>query len=165
MNPNYPLQADTNISASSVTFSNGRTFADINVTYTVNNQQKVFLRLANSMTQDINNTTVITDGYCDVNGSRENCQGMEDNTTGEIINPIAGCYACPVIMDTNNTLSVTQLLVDTINNGTDTISAVSGDQSVTNAVNDFKQEIINARTNGDTSTTITVNDIINYLQQ
>ena len=165
VNSSYKAASNASISASTVTFSGNHTFADVNVTYIDNGQTKVFYRLAKSINRDTNNTTVITDGYCDINGSKENCQGMEDSATGEIIHPIAGCHACPVVMDTNNTLSVAQLLVDTINNGTDTISAVAGDDDVAQSVKDFKQEIIDARTNGDTNSTITVNDIINYLQQ
>ena len=166
VNTGYNLQSDTHISAATVTFSGNHTFADVNVTYTdTNGNEKLFYRLAKSINRDINNTTVITDGYCDVNGSKENCQGMEDETTGEIINPISGCHACPVVMDVNDSLSVSQLLVDTINNGADTISAVAGNDDVAQAVEDFKQEIIANRPNGDTNTTITVDDIINYLQQ
>lgn len=160
VNPSYPLQSDTNISASTVTFSGNHTFADVNVTYTENGESKLFYRLAKSTRRGSNNTTVVTDGYCDVNGSRDNCQGMEDNTTGGIINPIAGCHACPVVMDVNDTLSASQLLVETINNGADTISAVAGNDDVASSIADFKEEITGSRDGK-----VTIQNIIDYLQK
>jgi len=152
----YTPKSDTTITATGINIR-GNTFAHIEVDYTGNGK---FYRLAKSTTRDANNTTIITDGYCDSDGNRTTCQGMEDNTTGEIINPIAGCYACPVIMDGNSTLGIAQLLVDTLNNGTDAIIAVSGDEDISNSIDDFKEEITGSRDGN-----VTIDAIINYLQQ
>jgi len=157
----YAPKSDTNISASDINIS-GYPFADINVTYDENGVSKVFYRLAKSTTRDINNTTVITDGYCDADGNKTACEGIEnaDGTINLANLAAANCYACPVVMDANNTLGVAQLLVDTLNGGSDTIVAVSGDPAITDSIDKFKKEIT-----GDVNGTVTIKNIIQYLQK
>jgi len=137
----------------------GRSYAHLVVTNT-GGSTSTFYRLAKSSTPDVNNSTVVTDGYCDVNGSKDACIGMEDNITGAITNPIAGCYACPVLFDNPDSGNIAQLLVDTLNNGTDTIIAVTDDPDIQSAVTDFTLEIT-----GSADGNVTVNDILNYLNQ
>ncbi len=157
---------DTNITASSITI-NGNSYANIIVEYNNTTPPKTFYRLAKSSLRETNNTTLITDGYCNTDGNKSACADI-NNTDGSIDlskQNSHNCYACPVMLDANSSLSVTDSLVDALNNGTETISAVSNDPDITQSINDFKQNIIDSRKNGDTNTTITVQDITNYLQQ
>ena len=119
-----------------------------------------FYRLAKSTTQGSPNSTLITDGYCDENGSKSNCTGMEDNATGAIINSIAGCYACPVSFDSADGGDIASLLVDTFNSGADIVIAVTNDPDITQSINDFKTDIGVA-----VDANITITDILNYLNQ
>lgn len=160
MKASYTPNPDTTITSTDITIA-GHPFAHLVIDYSDNAATHSFYRLARSSTRDANNTTVITDGYCDENGNRENCQNMEDNTTREVTNPIPGCYACPVVLDTNgSTLSVANLLVDTLNGGSDAVTAVSDDPDITNSIGDFKEEITGSRDGN-----VTIDDIINYLQK
>ena len=153
----------TKITANDVSIS-GNTYANITVEYNNTTPSKTFYRLAKSSVRETNNTTLITDGYCDANGDKMACTGLEDGD-GSIKDLTKSCYPCPVMLDANSSLSVTDSLVDALNNGTDTISAVSDDPDITQSINDFKQNIIDSRKNGDKNTTITVQDIIKYLQK
>ena len=158
---------DTNITASPITI-NGNSYANIIVEYNNTTSSKTFYRLAKSSVRETNNTTLITDGYCDTDGNKSKCADI-NNSDGSINlskQNSQNCYACPVMLDANTSLSVTDSLVDALNNGTDTISAVSNDPDITQSINDFKQNIIDSRKNkDDKNTTITVQDITNYLQQ
>jgi len=120
----------------------------------------LFYRLAKSSTPGAINSTVITDGYCDINGNKENCLNMEDNETGAIINPISGCYACPVAFDSTDGGSISALLVDALNNGVDTVVAVTDDPDITETINDFKADLGVAA-----DADITITDILDYLNQ
>jgi len=159
----YTPDSNTTISGpSSITIA-GNSFADVNVTYTdENGTPKLFYRLAKTTTRDANNTTLITDGYCDKDGNKTACEGIaNDDGSIDINNSKAtSCYACPVMMDANNTQGVAQLLVNTLNGGSDTIAAVSEDPDITDSINDFKENITGSR-NG----TVTIDDIIKYLQK
>ncbi len=154
----YTPKSDTSISANDVNIS-GYPFASVEVTYSGTG---TFYRLAKSTTRDANNTTVITDGYCDATGDRDACAGIENSDgTVDLANPLAtSCYACPVVMDVNNTLGVAQLLVDTLNGGSDTIGAVSNDEDITKSIKDFKKEIT-----GSEDGNVTIDNIIEYLQK
>jgi hypothetical protein len=153
------VPTEGNISARDVQIK-GTNFTHVKVNYGANG---LFYRLAKSTTRDANNTTVITDGYCDANGSRENCDGIE-NEDGSINNAnqnAEGCYACPVVLDTNNsTLDVAELLVDSLNNGSDTINAVANDPDITQSIEDFKKDVT-----GDSNGTVTIDMILDYLQK
>lgn len=154
----YNSSNDANITATSIKIK-GHSFANLTVSY---KDHGTFYRLAKSMTQDINNSTVITDGYCDATGNKTACAKMiNDNTTGAIINPIDGCYACPISFDTNSTdTDVAQLLVNTLNGGSDTIAIVSNDQDIKDSIDDFKKNIT-----GSSDGNVTVQDIMDYLQK
>ena len=153
----------TTITAKDVNIS-GNTYANIIVKYSNTTPVKTFYRLAKSNIRETNNTTLITDGYCDANGDKMACIGLE-NSDGSINDLTKSCYPCPVMLDANSSLSVTDSLVDALNNGTDTISAVSDDPDITQSIKDFKKEVIDSRANGDKNGTITVQDIIKYLQK
>ena len=163
---NYTFSSGTTISGPSAVIIAGASFADINVTYTDdNNDSKVFYRLAKDVKRDANNTTLITDGYCDVDGNKSACEGIE-NDDGSIDTTnkraAANCHACPVVVDisTGDGLSVAQLLVDSLNGGSDTIAAVSGDPDITQSIKDFKEEIT-----GSPDGSVTIKNIIDYLQK
>ncbi|WP_297503464.1 hypothetical protein [Thermococcus sp.] len=160
---NFKPSDTTTITAKDVNIG-GNAYANIIVKYSNTTPVKTFYRLAKSARRNTNNTTLITDGYCNASGDKIACAGLENND-GSINNITAGCYPCPIMLDANSSLSVSDSLVDALNNGTDTISAVSDDPDILQSITDFKQEIIGSRTNGDTNGTITVQDIINYLQQ
>ncbi|WP_297433329.1 hypothetical protein [Sulfurimonas sp.] len=153
--------SDSNITATDINIS-GNPFTALNITYNENGATKVFYRLAKNSQQDANNTTIITDGYCDENGSKTACTDIE-NSDGSINmsdSAAANCYACPVLIDKNTTMGIAQLLVDTINNGADTISAVAGNDDVASSIADFKEEITNSRDGN-----VTIQNIIDYLQK
>lgn len=149
------------------TFANGSTISseDINISgnsfvaLTVVNSGLTFYRLARSDVRDANNSTILTDGYCDVNRSKANCSGIE-NSDGSINNTNLGCYACPVDFGNNSTQNVADLLVNTLNGGTDTISNVSDDPDIADSVNNFKTDLgVSADAN------VTVQDMLDYLNK
>ncbi|WP_457746059.1 hypothetical protein [Sulfurimonas sp.] len=153
-----PIPNGSTVTASDVNIS-GTLYAELNVS-NPSSSGLIFYRLARSSTPDVNNSTVLTDGYCDVNGSRDSCLGMEDNVTGAIVNPIAGCYACPVLFDNPASGDIAQLLVETMNSGSDAIIAASGDPDIQQAIADFTFNITGA-----TDANVTITDILNYLNQ
>lgn len=122
--------ADTDITI------NGLNYKHLDVTV----NSKTFYRLA---TQTIPGSTILTDGYCDENGSKANCEGIElsggdINTT----NPAAtGCYACPVGIDTNSSTDVVSVLVDALNEGTDAIANLSDDPDTQQSIDDLQTDI------------------------
>jgi len=134
----------------------GNGFAHLEVKYI---GKGTFYRLAKSTNRGVNNSTVITDGYCDKDGNKTPCSGIEKANGSIDTTKSMGCYACPVSFDKNIT-DVSKVLVDTLNGGSDTISSVSSDASVTNSVNDFKNNIT-----GNNNGTVTIDNIINYLQK
>jgi hypothetical protein len=157
----YTPKSDTNISVNDVNIS-GYSYANVQVTYTNNGQSDTFYRLARTTTREANNTTVITDGYCDENGDRNVCEGIEKDDGSIDLSKRASalCYACPVVMGDDNTLGIADLLVDTLNGGADAISAVSNDPDITSSIADFKEEITGSRDGN-----VTIQNIIDYLQK
>ena len=157
----YTPKSDTNITALDVNITNVP-FTHIAVEYDDNGSKETFYRLAKSSVRDANNTTVITDGYCDSDGNRTACEGIEndDGSINTNLTAASSCYACPVMLDANSTLSVADLLVNTLNGGSDTIAAVSGDADITNSIADFKEAITGSRDGN-----VTIQNIIDYLQQ
>ncbi len=146
-----------NITAQDVNISN-KSYAHVVVNYGENG---VFYRLGKSIVKGVANSTVLTDGYCDSDGNRTACEGIE-NEDGSInmANALASsCYACPVVFDDNGrTEDVVKLLVDTFNSGAETITAIVDDPDLTQSIDDFKVDIA-----GNADVNITVDDIINYL--
>ena len=161
---NYTSRSDTTITGPSAVTIAGASFADINVTYNDNGVLRTFYRLAKDVTRDANNTTLITDGYCDVDGNKSACEGIENDDGSIDTTKMAAtnCHACPVVVDisTGDGLSVAQLLVDSFNGGSDTIAAVSGDPDITSSIEDFKKEIT-----GSADGNVTIQNIIDYLQK
>ncbi|WP_428738031.1 hypothetical protein [Sulfurimonas sp.] len=147
----------TNVSDSNITI-NGNAFKHLDV----NVSGKSFYRLATDNAPDLSASTVLTDGYCDENGSKTNCEGIE-LSDGDIntTNPLAtGCYACPVGVDTNSSINVASVLIDALNNGTDTIASLTDDADTQASIDDLKLEI---DTNSDGN--ITSEELINYLNK
>jgi len=143
--------------------------SDVNISgslYThliVLNNGETFFRLAKSSVRDSNNSTVLTDGYCDTNGSKVNCSDIEDNTTndGSVTAPEpTDCYACPVDFGSGENPDVATLLVDALNGGTGAISNVTNDASIQQSIDDFKIEI-----GGSADANITIDDILQYLNK
>ncbi len=123
---------------------------------------EIFYRLAQNDVRGSKNSTILTDGYCDVNGSKDNCKGIEKND-GSIDTTnfaAASCYACPVDFGNNSTQNVAELLVSTLNGGTDAIANVSNDPDIMDSVNSFKTDLgVSADAN------VTVQDILDYLNK
>ena len=155
------------------TFANGSTITatDVNISGNTLVSLKVvdtnasgltFYRLAKSNTRDTNNSTVLTDGYCDVNGSKSNCNGIE-NSDGSIDTTLANaasCYACPVDFGNNTTGSIADLLVNTLNSGVGTVGNVSDDPDILASINNFKTDL-----NVSADANVTIQDLVNYLNK
>jgi len=143
---------DTNCSFSSesnVTFiQSGKTYGDVNIT--VNGNQYEYL-ITGSV---IPRSTVITNGLCSLTDFSTRVDDINDTSY----------HVCP-IDETNSTIETTteEILVQALNEGTDTIGAAVSDD-VSADVEQFKLDILaaNGREN-DTNTTITIEDIIKYL--
>jgi len=164
-----PLPNGSTITPSDVNISGSmykHLIVDINDTNSVTH---TFYRLADATAPSAASSTVITDGYCDADGNRTACLGIEDNTTGEIITAnlptTYSCYACPVVIDGNNTQSIAGLLVDTLNGGTDVLASVSNDADIQSSIDEFIQNITgdSNATAGDVN--ITIDQILNYLNK
>jgi hypothetical protein len=154
---NATLDNNSTITANDVNIS-GKTYTHLNVS----TNGKVFYRLAKSSVRDVNNSTLITDGYCDVDGNKTACEGIEYSGTGAIdtsASNAANCYACPLAFD-GAAPDVASLLVDALNSGADSIGAVSADADIKQSIDDFKAEIT-----GGSAADVTIADILNYLNQ
>lgn len=123
---------------------------------------KTFYRLATSNAPDPTASTILTDGYCDENGSKANCEGVE--LSGGDINTTnlaaTECFACPVGIDTNRSTDVVSVLVDALNEGTDTIANLSDDADTKQSIDDLKADI---DTNHDKN--ISTQEMLDYLNQ
>lgn len=140
---------------SNITFiQSNRTYSDINIT--VNNQSFEYLLTqpnANTGTRSI----AITNGKCTL----ESFETRVDDSNA------TGYYACPIneSSDVNTTdITTDEVLVNALNNGLDSIGA-STSADVQSDIDKFKEEILVAsgRSINDANTTITTQDIINYL--
>lgn len=122
-----------------ITFDSNRTYDEINVTVGADS----YYYLVALPTPP--SSTVLTDGYCTT--SFVSCPDVN-----------ATCYACPVSQSAaEEDLNVTNLLVDALNSGFDSVSTlVDGDPALQADIDAFKAEVSGG---GD----ITVNDIITYL--
>ncbi len=164
-----PLPNNSVVSATGVTIK-GVNYAHLNVDINdTNNVTHTFFRLAQNMTQGVTNSTVITDGYCTSDGNKTACTGIEDPTTGEISSPTAApaniCYACPVTVDGNNTQSIAELLVDTLNGGTDVLVNVADDEDIQESIDEFIQDITGNPNATSKDVNISITDILNYLNK
>jgi hypothetical protein len=154
-----------NVSGESVTI-NGIEYGHLTVTEG-DSGEYTYYRLAKSATPSAENSTVITNGYCTTDGDKAACEGIEGDY-GSIDTTLAAaqsCYACPVVIDGNETQDVAQLLVDSLNGGTGTIVGVSDDEDIQSSLDEFVQDITgddNARAG---ETQVTLDQVINYLNQ
>ena len=117
----------------------------------------LFYRLADKNAPSSTSSTLVTDGYCDSNGSTTACSGIE-NEDGSINDTTKTCYACPIVTDGNNSSTYADLLVETLNDGSDSILSISNDEDIEQSVQDFKKEIT-----GSENGTVTIEDVIDYL--
>ena len=151
------LPYDSNITDSNVTI-NGVTYKHLVVD--ANNSGNIFYRLADN----IPSSTIITDGYCDENGSKSNCLGIE-KSDGSIDTSNANaskCYACPVVINNSGVL-VSETLVNSIVESVDAISGLVGSNNadLKSSIDEFKQELDANNSDGN----ITIEDIITYLNK
>ncbi|OMH40196.1 hypothetical protein [Desulfurobacterium indicum] len=63
-----------------------------------------------------------------------------NGTICDAVNETVGCYPCPVVSD-NETLTVTDSLVDLLNNGTSTVALIANDTDVEKSLLDIKRDI------------------------
>ncbi|MEA2073908.1 MAG: hypothetical protein U9O86_10015, partial [Campylobacterota bacterium] len=143
---------------SNVTFDgSGKTYGDINVTVDEDTFEYLISGSVNPR------STVLTNGICTLESfaSRvddENASGYDSSAT---------YHVCP-IDETNATVETTteEILVDALNNGTDSIGAAVSDE-VNEDIQEFKNEVLtaNGRSINDDNTTITMEDIIKYLNK
>jgi len=155
---NYTLPNNSNITATAVTIMNSPyAHLKVNINDSSSNLH-TFYRLAKNTTRDAN-STVITHGYCTSDGNRTACEGIE-NPDGSINDLTKACYACPVVTDGNNTQDIAQLLVDTLNGGTDVLGSVSDDQDIKDSIADFKEDITGSRDGN-----VTLDKILDYLNK
>lgn len=170
-----PIDMKVNLDALSWTIGqpvqNGSTVIPKNITtikgykylpLVIVNSGKTFYRLADENAPNIYSSTVLTNGYCTVDGNTTACEGIENNDGSIDTTKIpAGttCYACPVLSEDNASASkVTDLLVETLNDGTDSILSISDDPDIAQSVKDFKKEVT-----GSEYGKVTAKDIIDYL--
>ncbi len=130
------------------------TFVESNSTYTT------FFMTVNGNSFDYLKTTftpgstVITNGYCPLDSFADR------NTTMTFDTKAPGYYVCPVDETGDQNLTTEVLLVDILNGGFDAVIAgVGGTGSdLASDIDNFKSEI-----NQDANETITIDDIINYI--
>ncbi|WP_457568285.1 hypothetical protein [Desulfurobacterium sp.] len=72
----------------------------------------------------------LTSGYC----------YAANGTACDAANETSNCFPCPVVSD-NETLTVTDSLVELLNNGTSTVASVTGDTDVEESLLDIKRDI------------------------
>ncbi len=130
------------------------TFVESNSTYTtfamtVNGSSFDYLK-----TTFTPGTTVLSNGYCPLDSFADR------NVTMTYDTKTLGYYACPVDETGDQNLTTEALLVDILNGGFDSVIAGVGgtDSELAGDIEEFKAEI-----NQDGNETITMDDIINYI--
>jgi len=155
---NAPYPNGSNITSLGVTTIKGTNYNPLIVT----NSSKTFYRLADENAPSTNSSTVLTSGYCTADGNTTVCDGIE-NPDGSIdltkIPTGTTCYACPISVEDNSTTTkIADLLVETLNNGADSILSISDDPDIAQSVKDFKKEIT-----GSEDGNVTIEYIMKYL--
>jgi len=145
------------------------TIAGQNYTHLVVLQNgETFYRLADSSAPSATSSTLLTSGYCLADGNKTACEGLAlaDGSIDTAHPNFATCYACPLtVADTNSSQSVADLLVDTLNNGTDVLVNVTDDEDIQQSVDDFIKDITGDQNANVSNSDITVEDIIEYLNK
>jgi hypothetical protein len=158
--------------ATGSTLANGSTVtaSDVNISGNVYkhlelvNNGLTFYRLATANAPASDASTLITDGYCDSDGNKTVCEGIEDNATGAITDTTLACYACPVTLGDGSGQNIAELLVDTLNGGTDAIGGVTNDEDIQDGVDDFIRDIKGLDADANVSNVdVTIDDILQYL--
>ena len=133
-----------------VTFTqSNRTYRNVDVTYS----GKTFGYLLTTTTPG---STVMTHGQCKLDD-------FSTRTTDVVT--ISGFYPCPIVeSNTTADLQTGQVLVDALNNGSTSIKAAAP-EDVKEDIDKFLEEVLeaNGRSIHDSNTTVTVSDIVKYL--
>lgn len=130
-----------------VTFEESqKTYTELTVTVTVNSNSEDYAFLLTDTTPQ---ATAVTDGFCSNTDFSTRQEASQD-----------GLFPCPVVTTPDETeITAMDTLVDTLNNGLDSIQAEDG-SDLADQIQKIKDDI----TNTDNSTElITEQDIINYL--
>ncbi|MEO2067910.1 MAG: hypothetical protein ABGX27_00145 [Desulfurobacteriaceae bacterium] len=79
---------------------------------------------------------VLTSGYC----------YADNGIACESVNETTGCYPCPIVEDGNDTLTVVESVVELLNNGTESIANLVGDNAtdIEDALTEIKKDICEA---------------------
>ena len=148
------ISSDCNISnEGDVTFANGVTYGDINVT--VGGKDFEYL-ITPSNTAVTPRSTVITKGYCTVDSFATRVDDKPNDSD---------YHVCPLNeTGSDDEITTEKILVDALNNGIDSIGMALSDDAA-ESVEEFKKEVLeaNGRENA-TDQTITTADIIKYLE-
>ena len=127
---------------------------------------ETFYRLADAAAPSSSSSTVVTQGYCNSDGNKTVCDGIENSDGSIDINFVnaAQCYACPLTVD-NGTNSVAELLVDSLNNGTSVLSSISTSEDVQKSIDEFVQDITNDPNAKAGDVNVTIQDVLDYLNK
>jgi hypothetical protein len=128
----------------SIIFANTKEYTPLNIGVLGTDTYQYMLKKDSVTNID---TVILTKDYCDKNFNQ--CDILGDS-----------CYACPVDKTNSETeLSTLDLLVDSINNGLDTVGTLTDNPDIIQSIDDFKADL------GDGGEKITNQDIIDYLNQ
>ena len=165
----------TAVEDGNVTFENNATYTTLIITMDSNNTYDYLLTAPASADGNVTyfRQTALTDGYCadidndsivefpttrlDINVSERQTMTLPLTVDGNNV------YICPVNQDApEEELTAAELMVDVLNGGLDSITAATGgDAEMATQIEDFKAEL--QADNPDANGTITVEDIISYL--
>jgi len=143
-------------SESNLTFASGLTYGAIDINVTGNSQPFEYLITPAGGTNN-NRSTVLTNGLCTLSDFSTRVSDSNDSSY----------HVCPIDEDNATGATTTEdTLVQALNEGTDSIGAAVSDD-VKNDVDQFKQDVLeaNGRSINDANTTITIDDIIKYLNK
>ena len=145
-------QTDCTISSEqNLTFvQSTKTYGDINVT--VNGKKFEYL-----ITGTVPNprSTILTSGYCTVNNFATRVESKTNATY----------HVCPINESSGDDITTDEVLVNSLNNGVDSIGAATSDD-VSSDMDQFRNEILAANNReNDSNKTVTTEDMIKYLSK
>ena len=159
-----PLPNNSSINSSAIQI-NSQNYTHVEVTLP---SGEVFYRLADSAAPSATSSTIVTDGYCDTNGDKTPCDGIE-NTDGSIdttLTAASSCYACPLtISSTTPAPTVVDSLIKTLNAGLDVIVSTTTDGDIQNTLDTYIQDITGDPTATVQNTDLNVSQILDYLNK